>query len=98
MGRLNKSGEHIMTCACHFTVNKAEYVRGESYAKLEDDITRCKEIAERDGADYSALKALNAELVEALAEFVQLIEDPEIATNSYWSKYEQLLKKAKGAV
>ena len=43
MGRLNKNGEHIMTCNCHFTANKAEYVRGASYETLERKLAKAVE-------------------------------------------------------
>lgn len=50
MGK-NKRGEHIMTCNCHFTSNKTEYVDRAHYNATEDALTtaqsRIKELEEQ---------------------------------------------------
>lgn len=77
-------------------------VRFNNYPKLEAEIARCKEIAERDGADYSALlkekkelEALNMELVS----FVNEVINGGIYTSEQMQlRGKKLLEKAKGGV
>ncbi len=46
MGK-NKAGEHIMTCSCHFSVGKLEYVSRDDYDKLESQLSEANETIDR---------------------------------------------------